>query len=90
MATSLVGGANPSYEHQQDVVYHQAHGVALVADIFIPKKSVNGHAVIVVASGGWSSDRGKVRDLNRAGFFEALCERGFHVSAMRPGPIRRF
>ncbi|HCZ01795.1 MAG TPA: hypothetical protein DHV39_00060, partial [Verrucomicrobiales bacterium] len=58
MATSLVGGANPSYEHQQDVVYHQAHGVALVADIFIPKKSVNGHAVIVVASGGWSSDRG--------------------------------
>lgn len=90
MATSLAGGSNPLYEHQQDVVYHQAHGVALVADIFIPKKSVNGHAIIVVASGGWSSDRGKVRDLNRAGLFEELCERGFHVFAMRPGSISRF
>ena len=39
MATSLAGGSNPLYEHQQDVVYHQAHGVALVADIFIPNKS---------------------------------------------------
>ena len=90
MAANLMGGSNSLYEHQEDVVYHQAHGVALVTDIFIPKQSINGHAVIVVASGGWSSDRGKLRDLNRAGLFEELCERGFHVFAMRPGSISRF
>jgi acetyl esterase/lipase len=78
------------YDQHENVVYHQAHGVALVADIFMPRKSPNGRAIVVVASGGWSSDRGKIRDLNRAGLFEELCGRGFHVFALRPGSISRF
>ncbi len=75
---------------QQDVVYHQSHGVAFVADVFVPKTEANGRGIVVVASGGWSSDRGKIRDLNRAGLFEELCQRGFHVFAVRPGSISRF
>jgi len=86
----VVSASNLHYNQQEDVVYHQAHGVVLVADIFTPKKNLNGHAVVVVASGGWSSDRGKIRDLNRAGLFEELCERGFHVFAIRPGSVSRF
>jgi acetyl esterase/lipase len=88
--TSIAEDSNLPYEQQENVVYHQAHGVALVADIFTPRKSPNGRAIVVVASGGWSSDRGKIRDLNRAGLFEELCGRGFHVFAIRPGSISRF
>ena len=82
--------SNPFFEQQENVVYHQAHGVALVADIFTPTEKNNGHAIVVVASGAWFSDRGKIRDLNRAGLFEELCRRGFHVFALRPGSITRF
>ena len=90
LVTDLAGDVNLSYEQQGNVVYHQAHGVALVLDVFTPIQNPNGHAIAVVASGGWSSDRGKIRDLNLAGLFEELCDRGFHVFAMRPGSISRF
>lgn len=90
VGTCSADDANHVFDQQKDVVYHQAHGVALVADIFAPTKKKNGHAIVVVASGGWSSDRGKIRDLNRSGLFEELCERGFHVFAIRPGSISRF
>ena len=89
-ANSIADVSDLPYEQQEDVVYHQAHGVALVADIFTPKKKPNGRAIVVVASGAWSSDRGKIRDLNRAGLFEELCLRGFHVFAIRPGSVSRF
>jgi len=87
---AALGESNSSYQQQVDVVYHQAHGVALLADIFLPNQKPNGHAIIVVASGAWHSDRGKIRDLDRSGLFEELCERGFHVFALRPGSISRF
>jgi acetyl esterase/lipase len=91
ITTILVTSASDlSYEQQENVIYHQAHGVALVADIFTPRMSPNGHAIVVVASGGWSSDPGKIRDLNRAGLFEEFCGRGFHVFALRPGSVSRF
>ncbi len=90
LATGLVGDSNLSYKQVENVIYHQDHGVALVSDVFIPKQNPNGHAVMVIASGGWSSDRGKISDLNRAGLFEKLCDRGFHVFAIRPGSISRF
>jgi acetyl esterase/lipase len=89
-AASLVEDSSLPYGQRENVVYHQAHGVALVADVFTPTKNPNGRAIVVVASGGWSSDRGKIRDLNRAGLFEELCGRGFHVFAIRPGSISRF
>ena len=87
---SASGESNSFYQQQVDVVYHQAHGVALLADVFSPNHHANGHAIIVVASGAWHSDRGKIRDLDRSGLFEELCERGFHVFALRPGSISRF
>ena len=93
--TALVTTGNAAdgklpYHRQEDVIYHRAHGVAMVADIFTPTQSPNGRAIVVVASGAWSSDRGKIRDLNRAGLFEELCARGFHVFAIRPGSLSRF
>ena len=87
---SASGESNASYQQQVDVVYHQAHGVALLADVFSPNQQANGHGIIVVASGAWHSNRGKIRDLDRSGLFEELCERGFHVFALRPGSISRF
>ena len=88
--TSIAEDSHLPYERQEDVVYHQAHGVALVADIFTPRKDSNGLAIVVVASGGWSSDRRKIGDLNLAGLFDEFCGRGFHVFALRPGSISRF
>ena len=38
----VVSASNPHYNQLEDVVYHQAHGVALVADIFTPKKNSMG------------------------------------------------
>lgn len=86
----VLGDINPFYKKEVDVVYHQAHGVALLADIFSPLQKNNGRAIVVVVSGSWHSDRGKIRDLNRSGLFEELCKRGFHVFAIRPGSISRF
>jgi acetyl esterase/lipase len=87
---AALGESNASYRQQLDVIYHQAHGVALVADIFSPNQKSNGHAIVVVASGAWHSDRGKIRDLDRSGLFEELCKRGFYVFALRPGSITHF
>ena len=73
----VVSASNPHYNELEDVVYHQAHGVALVADIFTPKKNLNGHAVVVIASGGWSSDRGKIRDLIARGSSRSCVDGAF-------------
>ena len=78
------------YRVQQNVVYAEAHGIGLLADIFTPKGAGNGAAIVEVASGAWHSDRGKIRDLTKARVFEILCGRGYTVFAIRPGSISKF
>lgn len=74
------------YTREYDVVYDpDVYGVALVMDIFIPTGKSNGAAIVDVASGSWYSDRGKIRDHEKAGFYDLFCEHGYAVFAIRPG-----
>jgi acetyl esterase/lipase len=59
-------------------------------DVFAPTRNPNGLAIIDVASGAWSSDRGKIRDHTRAQFFSIFCSRGYVVFAARPGSKSRY
>jgi acetyl esterase/lipase len=66
------------------------HGVGLLMDVFTPKGKSNGLAVVDVISGAWYSDRGKIRDHQRAQTFDILCRKGYMVFAIRPGSITKF
>jgi acetyl esterase/lipase len=87
--TAAACGAE-TYQQTEDIVYAQAHGVALVLDRFVPTGKANGRAIVDVASGAWHSDRGKIRDHKRAQVYHLLCARGFTVFAVRPGSIEKF
>jgi len=78
------------YRQEQDVVIADSNGLAVPMDIFVPTGMKNGRAIVDVASGAWYSDRGKIRDHERAKFFDILCGRGYTVFAVRPGSISRF
>jgi acetyl esterase/lipase len=88
--TSTLVAAEPVYTQQQDVVIAESYGLAVPMDIFTPTGEKNGLAIVDVASGAWHSDRGKIRDHQRALFYDILCGRGYHVFAVRPGSISRF
>ena len=80
----------PSYVQHQNLVYAEVHGVALVMDVFTPAGAQNGLGIVDVVSGAWHSDRGKLRDHDRAQVFSTLCGKGYTVFAIRPGSITKF
>jgi acetyl esterase/lipase len=82
--------AEDSFTQRKNIVYGEVHGVALVMDIFVPKGEKNGHGIVDVASGAWSSDRGKIEDHRRAQVFELMCGKGFTLFAVRPGSVSKF
>jgi len=88
MATTACG-ADP-FTRQENVVYGEDFGVGLVMDIFTPTGEKNGLAIVDVVSGAWHSDRGKMRDHERAQMFNIFCSRGYTVFAVRPGSITKF
>jgi acetyl esterase/lipase len=51
----LIRAAEPDYTRTQDVIYGRKFGTALTMDVFRPKSSGNGAAIIWVMSGGWFS-----------------------------------
>jgi acetyl esterase/lipase len=78
------------YKQEIDVVIADAHGLAVPMDIFVPTGDRNALGIVDVAAGAWHSDRGKIRDHERAKFYDILCGRGYTVFAVRPGSISRF
>lgn len=88
MAAAATAGA--PYEQTEDVVIGQVHGLALTADVFKPTGPANGLAIVDIASGAWSSDRGKIEDHRRAQMYDIFCGRGYTVFAVRPGSSSRF
>jgi acetyl esterase/lipase len=94
LCTPLTSGTAPAqdlpYVQHQNVVYGEAHGVGLLMDIFTPKGAANGLGVVDVISGAWHSDRGKIRDHERARTFHTLCDKGYTVFAIRPGSSTKF
>jgi acetyl esterase/lipase len=86
-SASAVGS---SYIQHENVVYGEIDGVGLLMDVFAPTGDSNGFAIVDVISGGWHSDRGKIRDHAGAQTFEILCKKGYTVFAVRPGSISKF
>jgi acetyl esterase/lipase len=78
------------YIQTQDQVFAEVHGTGLLMDIFEPTAPANGKAIVDIASGAWFSDRGKIRDHERAKVYDILCERGYHVFALRPGSRTKY
>ena len=82
--------ADAPYVQHENVVYGETDGVALVMDVFVPTGKSNHLGIVDVASGGWSSDRGKINDHKRAQMFDIFCGRGYTVFAVRPGSSSKF
>lgn len=80
----------PAYKQTVDVVFGEAGGTALVMDVFTPTGKKNGLGIVDVASGAWFSDRGKIRDHKKAGFYDVFCGRGYVVFAVRPGSVSKY
>jgi dipeptidyl aminopeptidase/acylaminoacyl peptidase len=78
------------YVQRKDVVYGEVHGTGLLMDIFTPKGTPNGLAIVDVVSGAWSSDRAKIRDHSLAQVYTIFCSRGYVVFAPRPGSKSRY
>ncbi|NUM54437.1 MAG: alpha/beta hydrolase [Candidatus Hydrogenedentes bacterium] len=88
--TALAQEENLPYEQQQNVVYEEIHGTGLLADIFKPKEKANGLGIIDIVCGAWHSDRGKMRDHERAQVFNIFTKHGYVVFGMRPGSVTKY
>ncbi|MCB9938421.1 MAG: alpha/beta hydrolase [Planctomycetaceae bacterium] len=88
--TSAVADQGNLYRQQQDVVFGETHGVGLLMDIFTPTGEKNGLAIVDVISGSWHSNRGKLRDHERAQMFDIFCSHGYTIFAVRPGSVTKF
>ncbi len=78
------------YVQKQDLVYAEIHGTGLLMDLFTPTGKRNGLGMVDVASGAWSSDRGKIRDHERAQMYNIYCGKGYTVFAIRPGSRSKY
>src|SRR5215510_7357478 len=90
MAATTAAGQEATYVQRENIVYGEVHGIGLLMDVFTPSGKANGLGVIDVISGSWYSDRGKIRDHQRAQTFDILCRKGYMVFAIRPGSITKF
>ena len=90
MCGSAAEGADPPFQRRENVVFAEVHGVALLLDVFTPTGSRNGRGIVDVVSGAWHSDRGKLRDHEKASLFDTFCRQGYTVFALRPGSVTKF
>lgn len=88
--TNSAAAQGLSYDRHKNIVYAETDGIGLVMDVFTPKGKPNGLGIVDVISGAWHSDRGKIRDHERAQTFQILCAKGYTVFAVRPGSISKF
>lgn len=78
------------YAREENVVYKEVHGTGLLADILKPTGTPNGLGIIDVVCGAWHSDRGKLRDHERAQLFNIFTKHGYVVFGMRPGSVTKY
>ena len=90
MAASAVAQDEKPYEQTVDLVFAEVHGTGLLMDVFTPRQDKNGLAIVDVASGAWHSDRGKIRDHEKAQMYDIFCGRGYTVFAVRPGSRTKY
>lgn len=77
---------DPPFVRTVDVVYGRKHGMALTMDVFTPKESANGAAVIWVVSGGWFSSHDSIS----LGRNREFLKRGYTMFAVVHGSQPRF
>ena len=90
MAANAVAQDEKPYEQTVDLVFAEVHGTGLLMDVFTPRQDKNGLAIVDVASGAWHSDRGKIRDHEKAKLYDIFCGRGYTVFAVRPGSRTKY
>lgn len=78
------------YVQTENLVYAEVHGTGLLMDVFTPKGEKNGLGIIDIGSGAWHSDRSKINDHKKAGFYDVFCGRGYTVFVIRPGSVSRY
>lgn len=71
----------PNYSRKEDVIYGRKFGMALTLDVFTPKQSANGAAIVFCVSGGWFS----AHEVINADRFKEHLERGYTVFAVVHG-----
>jgi acetyl esterase/lipase len=84
--STAASAADPSYNHQQDVIYGRKFGTALTMDVFTPKKDPKGIGVVMVVSGGFFSSRESIFPA----FVRPLTDRGYTVFAVLHGSQPRY
>lgn len=78
------------YTQTENLVYGEVHGTGLLMDVFVPKGDKNGLGIVDIGSGAWHSDRGKIEDHKKGGFYDVFCGRGYTVFVVRPGSVSRY
>jgi D-alanyl-D-alanine carboxypeptidase len=91
-ATAGAGRAKdePAFTRTEDVIYGRKHGTALTLDVFTPKQSANGAAVIWVVSGGWFSRHEAIGQKPAPAPVRELVGRGYTVFAVVHGSQPKF
>ena len=84
-ARPATSGQAEAFTRREDVIYGRKYGTALTMDVFTPKKSLNGAAVVLVVSGGWVSDNQSINSALFAIFLGELVNRGYTVFAVVHG-----
>ena len=86
IGTPFAGGAEPSYDRKEDVIYGRKFGTALTMDVFTPRKDAKGIGVILVVSGGFVSSHDSIQP----SFVRPLTDRGYTVFTVVHGSQPRF
>ncbi len=76
----------PEFTRTEDVIYGRKYGLAMTLDVFMPKGTKNGAAVILVASGGWYSSKEGIA----VGYIPELMKRGYTVFGVVHGSQPKF
>ena len=96
LAAQENSASKPDVDVDPDVVYGHKDGMALTFDVFQPRKSRNGAAVIFMVSGGWVSrytpPEQVLNSIGSAGTprFQDLLSNGFTVIALRHGSSPKY
>lgn len=73
-----------------DVIYGRKFGMALLMDVYRPKKDANGAAIVVVVSGGWVSSNEPLDPKLLNAILQEPLKRGYTVFAVYHGSQPKF
>lgn len=95
LAGTVTGAEKLEYSVVEDRVYGHKDGLALTLDVITPKQNAKNIGVILVASGGWHSDKSDVpeeneRRMEREHWVQGLLQGGYTLFVARHGSLPRY